>query len=478
LVLDRSPWRRDETGLLLDETGLLLDETASGRQRPGWLLLESGLLLVESGSLLAVGGSLRAQAGSLREPSGFLRVPTGSLLAETDFQRAPTGSLVASTGFLRVPTPLLGEPGAACMRPAWLGLRYDGTVPRFVVCLVATTLAGAVACTTFAFPAPTGSSPDASSDGNPTDGSAGDGGATTSFLDVTSAARVCSLTFKCPQLAAAIEASLVIPVATPATPLNFSGCVDWLAGPISQNRPGLLEQQQVLTAMASAATCEAAFTPLGLQPGDAAVCTLLSCAGADLETCTPASGPLLSACGAPQYSEPGTCVTTTAASLCMSPVLPVGQTCVFGASCPTPAILDQCHTSGTSHTEYNCALSGRQCSAAAGDCVGLNKTTPPCSSKLDSYDGCGTTSVVHCVPGLLSETEFDCRAVDRDCSTASGAARCVGANDTCTPFDSTVNTCSGTSVNLCVGGSKVSFDCASIGQACQPESGSQTAHCG
>src|SRR5580704_17241317 len=90
----------------------------------------------------------------------------------------------------------------------------------------------APACTAFDFSAPTGGAPDASVDAPMdvalmSDSCGADAGR--GFLTVAQTARVCTLVFACPPLGAAIEGALVIPVATPPTPLNFSGCMDWLA---------------------------------------------------------------------------------------------------------------------------------------------------------------------------------------------------------------------------------------------------------
>ena len=68
----------------------------------------------------------------------------------------------------------------------------------------------------------------------------------------------------------------------------------------------------------------------------------------------------------------------------------------------------------------------------------------------------------------------------RTCSTASGVARCVGTSDRCSPFDTNgdVNTCSGSTISLCVSGQKTSLDYSKIGLSCVSASGTQTAHCG
>ncbi len=354
--------------------------------------------------------------------------------------------------------------------------------------LVTAPLLGALgACTTFDFAAPTGES---SLDGGPVDatslvdagldarlegGADGGGG---SLLDLPTAARLCALTFDCPGLGQAIESSLVIPVATPASPLNFSGCVDWLAGPIDPGRIGLAEQQQILRAIAApadASACAAAYASSPIHPVDAgATCAATSCNGTALETCS-AEGAFTVTCGAPLFDQPGTCVVPLLSTVALCETK--GK-CAPGGSCSSSTTYVDCYKDGTSYTAYDCTLSGRQCvDEGAPDCVVPGKLAAPCPAR-GINDTCDGTSVLHCSGGLLAETEFDCSATQRTCSVASGVARCVGAGDACTPFDGDVNTCSGTSIGLCVAGRKTSFDCESLGLSCVDASATQTAHCG
>jgi hypothetical protein len=365
-------------------------------------------------------------------------------------------------------------------------------VRRLVVALTALSIG---ACTTFDFPAPSGASPDDAGANDATTASDVDADASPdagapSFLDLPTAARLCALTFQCPGLAAAVEASLVIPLDTPTMPLNFSGCMDWLAGPVDPGRLGLAQQRTILRAIAGQSTCPAAFASSPAQPviTDAA-CKTDTCSGAELQSCT-SGGSFAIACGAPLFSTAGTCTVPplSGVGICVTE-----GTCSPGLSCtgtgnPTPTLLD-CYKLGTSYTAYDCTLSGRECDKTAADCVAPGKDTAPCTDRL-ARDACDTdgTSVLHCAGGLLAETEIDCAATGRACSTASGVARCVDpSTDQCTPFDANgdVNACVGveagglaTAISLCVAGRKTSFDCASIGLTCQPSTDTQTAHCG
>jgi hypothetical protein len=366
---------------------------------------------------------------------------------------------------------------------------------RVAVVLAATSLG---ACTTFDFPPPSGAAGD---DAGPTDATTSadvtadaspDTGAP-SFLDVTTAARLCALTFQCPGLAAAIEASLVIPLDTPTTPLNFSGCIDWLAGPVDPGRVGLTQQRTILQTIAGQPTCAGAYASCPAQPASTSTpCTVDGCADSELLSCTSA-GSFAITCGAPLFSATGSCVLSqvSGVGLCVTE-----GTCSSGLSCagagnPAPTLVD-CYKDGDSYTAYDCTLSGRECDEAAEgdpDCVAPGKDTAPCPDRL-ARDACDTggTSVIHCAGGVLAETELDCAATGRACSTTSGVARCVDpSTDQCTPFlmDGTVNACvaldaggPATAISLCIGGRKTSFDCASIDLSCQPSTDTQTAHCG
>jgi len=342
------------------------------------------------------------------------------------------------------------------------------------------------ACTTFAFSPPSGVAGD---DGGPSDattppipdagGDTGTDAGAPALLDLTTAARLCALVFACPGLGQAIESSLVIPVATPTTPLNFSGCVDWLAGPVDPNRVGLAQQQAILQAIAGpadAATCAAAYAASPVKPVEAgASCPADSCVGGALQVCSSA-GDFSVPCAAPLYAQTGTCVMlATSTAICAT-----SKACTPPGSCSGDSTYVDCYKDGLSYTAYDCTLSGRHCvNAGAPDCVSPGKLAPPCPARgVD--DRCDGTSVLHCAGGVLAETEFDCAATQRTCSTASGVARCVGTGDTCSPFDTNgdVNTCSGSTISLCVSGQKTSLDCSKIGLSCVPASGTQTAHCG
>jgi hypothetical protein len=334
-------------------------------------------------------------------------------------------------------------------------------------------------CTTFDFPPPTAAT-DAStptSDAGPTF-DAGDGGA--SFLSLDDATRLCTQIFVCPRLAQAIELSLALPVNTPANPLGFSACMDWMASPVDPSRPGLALQQRILQSVANAASCSDAEGALPVQPVRAdAGCAPGCAATSDLTLCGGGGGAFVVACAAPYFGLPGNCLESDAGTAeCVS----LGS-CMVGGSCSDSTTLRDCYAPAhTSFTEYNCALSGRQCVSATGTaaaCVAPGKLAPPCLPK-ETRDSCDADAILHCVGGLMPQTEIDCAAVGGSCTTnnAPGVARCVRPGASCTPFDSTMNQCAGGSISVCIAGAPQMIDCTRIHANCQPEDATHTAHCG
>jgi hypothetical protein len=356
---------------------------------------------------------------------------------------------------------------------------------RLVAAILITAGSG---CTAFDFaapgnPAPDGG-PDATRDATSDAADAGPGvDAGAGLLSLSQAAQLCSLIFECPRLAAAIDASLVIPLDYPSTPLNFSGCMDWLAGPIDPARVGLARQRAILETVAQATSCQAAYQACPVQPVDGgATCQATSCASAStLETCSSAEGSFVTACGPPLFADAEGCDTArTGAAICLA----LGN-CTTGTSCSAAGALVDCYVGGKAFTAYDCTLSGRACGGGSPtDCVVPGSLAAPCANDMP-FDGCNgsATSVRHCAGGRLPQTEFDCNAVGRICSTLHGAARCVGGSDDCSPFDQDVNACDG-GISICVGGQRSTLDCSKVtgvdGGAlqCVPGNGTQTGHCG
>jgi hypothetical protein len=339
-------------------------------------------------------------------------------------------------------------------------------------------------CTTFDFPAPgdsgDGSLPttDASvlSDAGPAEASA----AADAFLSPDDAARLCSRIFACPRLAEAIELSLAIPLNTPANPLGFSACMDWLAAPVDPARPGLAQQQSLLQGAARAASCATALAALPVQPerGVDAACAAGCATPNALTVCGSGGGSFVVACAPPTFAQSGDCLSDGGTAECVT----MGD-CTAGTSCPDSNTLRDCYAAAdTSFTDYDCALSGRLCVSGAGrvaGCVVPGKLAPPCLAK-QVRDACDGDSVLHCAGGLLPQTEIACGPVGGSCTTSNpaGAARCVRPGDTCTPFDADINQCDGGFITACIGGDHTTIDCMAIGATCQPADATHTAHCG
>jgi hypothetical protein len=328
------------------------------------------------------------------------------------------------------------------------------------------------ACTAFSFPRPQESA-DASV---AQDGSAVDAGAAETpapqpgYLGPSDAARLCAVVFKCARLAQTITRSIVLPLDTPSSPLNFSACMDWAAGPIDPKRPGFAAQQAMLLAVAGKTSCADAYAAVPVQPLEGAPCSD-GCLGTSTRTwCDVTAGRFSVACGPPVYAEAGTCVAIDGGAQCLT----LGP-CSPGLSCSGSTRVE-C-IAGIGSSAIDCTLSGRLC--VHGACVTPGQSTAPCPASMP-HDDCQGSLVQHCAGTVEGQTQINCAAVGRTCSAnnAAGAARCVGPADSCSPFDPDQNACSGSVIRVCVGGAPLSFDCASVGLGCQPGDTTHTAHCG
>ena len=345
---------------------------------------------------------------------------------------------------------------------------------RTVLAALALLVAGA--CTTFAFPRPTGSTEDAA--------------LPPGFLDLPHAGALCSLLFQCPGLAEAIEGSLVVPVDTPSSVLDFSGCMDWLAGPVDPGRPGLASQKKILASLAAATTCDQAYASAPVHPVEGGTCTASACSGSTLEEC--AGGMLFTTpCGPPVFGATGTCVDLAGTVDCVT-VLGLGVTCSPGVSCSDAGELVDCYVGGKSFTSYDCSLSGRTCASAVSGvaaCAAPDSLAAPCPGKSPddfcsgSNDAGVPVDVEHCVTNSI-QTQFACAPLGETCSAASGVARCVRPGAACGALDPREDLCVDGGVSVCVGGVPSVFDCASLAGpdgghlTCIPAAGTQSGHCG
>jgi len=351
---------------------------------------------------------------------------------------------------------------------------------RAVLALLVLPGVAAAACTAFDFPAPPADAgaADAVQEGTVTDATFEAGSAST-YLDTDDAARLCSLLFQCPRLADAVALSIALPLDLPSSPLGFSACMDWVAGPIDPERVGLAAQRKLLANVAAQTTCAAAGAALPVQPADGGATCGLTCADStDLASCTPEAGTFLLPCATPYFGQSGACFAADAGALCVST-----GACTTGLSCSTDdTALEDCLPGNATFVSYDCTLTGRTCTLLSknglADCVFPSHNTAPCPLH-DRRDACDGTSVLACAGGLTAQTEFDCQAVGRACAVSTaGDARCVGPADTCTPFDATQNQCTQSSIRVCIGGKPSSYDCSAVGKSCVPGGPNQTAHCG
>ncbi|HEY6460490.1 MAG TPA: hypothetical protein VIY73_10080, partial [Polyangiaceae bacterium] len=370
----------------------------------------------------------------------------------------------------------------------------DAHVPmRRVLLAVPVLAAGAIvwACTAFDFPQPSATPSDAATGDAPGgDDGPGDAGAPApaAFLSTDDAAKVCALVFQCPGIGEAIELSYALPVATPASPLSFSGCMDWLSGPIASGRIGLSEVQAALRAVAGESTCGAAEAHLPVVPAapapDAGACVIGCADRVHYETCAGGAEFLLE-CQPPFFGDPGQCISDSGLALCIT-----GGPCTQGLSCTDAGVagtLVDCYGKTQDYLSYDCSLSGRQCTVQGtrlADCVPPGSNTAPCPLD-DVKDDCDQGSVRHCAGGATAQTEIDCQGavVGATCSTSNtpGVARCVYPDAGCTPFDDDVDQCAsdgGAAISLCVAGQRTSFSCASVGLGCVPANEAQSGHCG
>ncbi|HEY8042572.1 MAG TPA: hypothetical protein VIF15_22375 [Polyangiaceae bacterium] len=340
--------------------------------------------------------------------------------------------------------------------------------------VVAAGATAAASCTTFNGVAlPSG---DAAGDTSPVEGGPVEASTAAGYLAIADAARVCSLVFRCPLLAASVLGASAVPI----DPVNYSLCVHWLAGPIPTDRVGFAVQSQTFACMAKGTTCAAAGSCLSLEQlatgdprcADAGVDASERCAD-DAGTVLRCAGGYALHCGAAYYAPGSQCLVGDDESHWCS----TGTHCNVSASC-IGSLLDYCGQGSNLHFGINCAFDGYTCGMATNDdsgLIGCNTGTllKPCSAAGTSCSG----DVVDVCDGF-DESEFDCAALGGTCSAKGGAARCVRADDTCTPFDADQNTCTGTSISVCVGGQRQSFDCASVGLTCVPGAGASSGHCG
>lgn len=188
-----------------------------------------------------------------------------------------------------------------------------------------------------------------------------------------------------------------------------------------------------------------------------------SCDGEVAVSCRFGGGPSLFAsdCGAQGL----TCVVETDSS---------GTTSFCSAGACTPGTSAMPHCVGTV-SQYFCTSAGHQ---GAQDCAQLapgwiceegrgcvDGTLPSC---VGSGYQCQGTHLVTCLDGRAHDDDCATTTTGGTCMLASDASSAVcvaGASAACDPFADAANTCSGTSVQSCAGGQRVTIDCTAYGFA-------------
>ncbi|MGH7294666.1 MAG: hypothetical protein ACRELB_07030, partial [Polyangiaceae bacterium] len=178
-------------------------------------------------------------------------------------------------------------------------------------------------------------------------------------------------------------------------------------------------------------------------------------------------------CGSAYYAPGSQCVTGDDGTHWCA----IGTNCSAAASC-IGTLFDYCGQGNNLHESVNCAYDGYTCDLASNDDSGL----PGCNTGtlLEPCASAGTTcagDVVEVCDGY-DDSEFDCAALGQTCAAQAGPAICAGPGDACTPFDTDVDVCTGSSLSLCVGGKKESLDCTTLGMKCIGAAGAESGHCG
>jgi hypothetical protein len=152
-------------------------------------------------------------------------------------------------------------------------------------------------------------------------------------------------------------------------------------------------------------------------------------------------------------------------------------TCSVSASC-IGTLFDYCAQTSNLHESVNCAYDGYTCGLATNDDSGVPGCNTGAVYKTCSSAGSTCTGDVVSVCDGYQVSEFDCAALGGTCSAKAGPALCVRSDDACSPFDPGIDTCSGTTLSLCIGGQKQALDCATLGMSCVPSAGAASGHCG
>jgi hypothetical protein len=294
------------------------------------------------------------------------------------------------------------------------------------------------------------------------------------YLSLLDGARVCSMLARCPALPFSLVASHAVP---PGRSDVFSACMHWVSGPLPPTHVGINSQRTVLQCIAKANACQ-----------DALNCVALVSVAQNDPRCNADGGPPPQLCldpntvlrcdypvifncpneyfGAGAYCGP----TADGGADCITGMLPTGQTC--GAFCASN-IEKACEANDL--FAVNCDSQGLTCGVADGgltECV--SGGTVNCSA---GSIRCGGDTVWVCAAAFF-ETPYECAAEGEGC-VGGDFPRCTPKTPDCTPEDSDINVCNGSTLSVCVDGRHRCVDCAAIGQSCLgPDSMHPSGRCG
>lgn len=326
-----------------------------------------------------------------------------------------------------------------------------------------------------------GAPADASDDQSSSDGGAdgGDAASGTSFLPLAEAAKFCTKALDCYSLGLSAQTSLAIPVDVN----NYSACMNWIAGPLPPDRPGIPKASAALKCAADAMSCNAAGACMWIEfvgPGDP---RCVGYTGGNFGECTPTKAATLF------------CDFNFIAH-CDNPAQYAGSSCLGGAFGPDGGI-----------TEYFCAVSSGACSGGGSnpacdgsffthcngglqvgfDCEvqGMSCSLSGCAT-TGGHKGCGMPAVscagdnVETCDGLEA-SDISCGPLGGKCDGSAvakgGVPLCASTADKCSPYDKSANVCTGDTISLCIGGQPTTFDCTSVGMHCAVAGGGLSARC-
>ncbi len=298
----------------------------------------------------------------------------------------------------------------------------------------------------------------------------GGGGALPGYLPVDDAVRLCARATTCPMLAESIAFSLQIPVET----RYFSDCVAWLTDPLPGDRQGRDTQIRFLRCSLDAKDCAAARL---CMPYEKVTADDPRCQGVAAGVCIEENRGIsrcpdyLTHCENPYFKPGQSCV----------PDPDEGNVCGVAGGCAEStcdgSFLQACYSNPKYPVSvYDCASSGYAC--------GLDQVGEPgCLTRGNESLTCQSVGSA-CTGNLVAVcdgyqfSQYNCEALGGTCDSLRGPPRCVLPADECSPYDADIHGCDGTSITLCLGGKKKSYDCAGLGLSCKPATGDSSAHCG